>query len=225
MLRKLLIPLSAVLFLACNEDGAFEANQASSYTGSGNVKVAANSEAPQLGSPAEKDIVVDAIVENGEEDSEDQKTGEDPNFPKDSENVSDDLSDKEKAEVFAVCDKGLTDKNPVKINGNRGSQSVQTDEFFFAKINGNQSSLVLNLSSDDEEAKLSGTCLFLAGNQAKAQILIEADVGLIHIIARGNRAKVDIVVAEGVSVDRLNIDAKGNAPEINYEGEIQEISQ
>ncbi|MFW7377313.1 MAG: hypothetical protein ACOH5I_00730 [Oligoflexus sp.] len=115
------------------------------------------------------------------------------------------------AENFGV------DVNKVHIAGSMNVESINVDKVLVAKVTGNQNQLNLTVSATNDE-KLPGICLFLAGNQAQVDLQNQIAIGRIHVIARGNKAKVNVQLAEGASIDEVSWDGRGNQPSLDIQG-------
>lgn len=65
-----------------------------------------------------------------------------------------------------------------------------------------------------------GICIFMAGNQATANVKVEnANLGKFGLIARGNQAEMNLTVGDKGEVSDFFIDGKGNEPVLNISGE------
>lgn len=108
-------------------------------------------------------------------------------------------------------------KGKTMVTGNKSKMEIEKSDTLVLKVAGNQADVKVKLKSDTN-ATLEGLCLFVTGNQAHVSIVIETGVKGFYVKMRGNKAKVDISVAEGDELSELNRDLNGNDPSLVISG-------
>jgi hypothetical protein len=133
-----------------------------------------------------------------------------PTKPEDSEQ---DSQDKLECSKLAGIKSGQ-----VKISGSEQNIALNKDNALSFRVTGNKNKISVDLTAS-YEGTIKAICLFVAGNQNQVKIDNANHLAGVYIIARGNKAKVEILNRKGSVVDKIDLDAKGNAASLELSGE------
>lgn len=105
-----------------------------------------------------------------------------------------------------------------KISGSMNSITTDGKTSMAFKITGNKNKLDINYKNQgntEVKSTFEGLCIFVAGNQSKVVVSVK-DVLLkrIVVVARGNKAKVEVKVEGSGDVSEIVFDGKGNSPSL-----------
>jgi len=103
----------------------------------------------------------------------------------------------------------------IMIVGNQPDVKITQNAVAAIKLAGNKPHLELSLVGP-ESARIGGLCLFLAGNQAEAQVTLGVEAGRIIYIGRGNLSHSDISLTR--ALDFLAVDLAGNQASLHVSG-------
>ncbi len=106
----------------------------------------------------------------------------------------------------------------VRVAGSQKTVTINSQELVLSRVTGDRNQLLITLKGNKSSAKLAGLCLFVAGHENKVQIRLEHPVAGLAIRARGDQAQVNIVIADGASLEGLQWDARGNSPQLSISG-------
>jgi len=118
-----------------------------------------------------------------------------------------------------ACSKALgIPAEKIKIAGSGKVVELTSSDALAVKLTGNKNTFKLKLESPGEGAKISGICIFIAGNLGQIKVESNASIGQIYVKQRGNQPRVSFKMGEGVSVDSIQTDLNGNKPSLTIEG-------
>ncbi len=111
-----------------------------------------------------------------------------------------------------------------KISGSMNEISTDGKSSMVFKVTGNKNSLNINYknkSTTEVKTTFEGLCIFAAGNQSKVVISIK-DVLLkyVVVVARGNKAKIEIKIEGTGDISEVVFDGKGNSPELEVSAPV-----
>ncbi len=207
-----ILPFIFLVVLACEKQGfrpnglnniagQFSENQAPEPTNEPKESYPPTTESPVVS------VDINVEEENFEEDDSDDRNQEDD------KDIDTGLADK------FMCSNDFDGKQAVKITGNQTEQNLTPDDYLKAKVAGNKSVINITISGEDE-ATMSGLCLFLTGNEATANIYAKTNVGVIEIHTAGNKAKVNLQIEDDYELKLLKLDQRGNSIDVTTEGNI-----
>lgn len=128
------------------------------------------------------------------------------------------LADSLSANERNACAKLLGVKaEQIKVVGNKTSRKISANAALAVKVAGNQSHLELSIGSASS-ASIAGICLFVTGNQGRADVNLGTDVGRVVYVGRGNRSHGDLEVKDGATLWSLAGDLRGNQASLNVHG-------
>lgn len=185
-----------------SEDGG-EANQdeQSGHDEEGSEPSGDSSDAGQQDSP-------DDTGSTGDGSNEDNAEGENGNESEYTEAAPD--GTQEANSVLSPAQQcasvGNKQGNQSKTITNSGSHFLEQGRF---KIAGNKTTVMLY---SDTGSQLEAACVFLAGNQSNAQVIVEGSIDKLIIIGRGNQVTTTVLVNEGGRIGEFILDFEGNNP-------------
>jgi hypothetical protein len=147
--------------------------------------------------------------------SEDMVEDEGSNVTSNSEPEGSNIDDQEKLSCSKIA--GVK-AGQVKISGSEQDIVIAKDNALAFRVTGNKNTVKVDLTARSE-GTIKAICLFIAGNQNKIEIDNANHLAAVYIIARGNKAKVEILNRKGSAIDRIDLDAKGNSASLELTGE------
>jgi len=105
----------------------------------------------------------------------------------------------------------------IVVLGAQNSAAVAEGSVLAFKVTGNHSRLVLD-TGDDEHKSLAGICLFLAGNEAKADVHVGRKVDRVVYVGGGNHSHANFVFDGHGRLGHLAASLGGNQAELHMTG-------
>ena len=192
-----------------SESGSEAGDEGSENTGGdsqnqGNQNQSDSTSEDNGGSQSEPEAVDDSETsEQGDTSEQDDENTQD----------NDDSSTDEVGLAPASQCEALASKNgQAKPITKSGSFYLESKKY---KITGNKSTAMFYLAAD---TVLESACLFLAGNQTSAQIIVDGQLDNLIIIGRGNSVSITVLANEGSNIGTFSVDFSGNNPKFTSGG-------
>ena len=186
------------------EGGIDDSSDAQSEGGEGQNDEPTEGDGSESGGGEDSGTSEDGDSEN-EQGSEPSGDSEDET----SENPSDDVGYDPEGQCEAIVNMQSGELEPITKSG---SYFLDANKF---KITGNKTTAMFYLAGD---AQVDAACLFLAGNNSNAQVIIDGSIGKLIIIERGNSASTTILVNVGANIGEIVTDFAGNNPQLSISG-------
>lgn len=118
--------------------------------------------------------------------------------------------EQDEAAELAACGKLAHVKAEQVLEVGDSDASIKPGSVVALRLTGNMPSLKLNLVSK-EKVSVGAVCLFLAGNQAKVDVVLSnVELGKLIYVGRGNQPIVSATVDETSAIKTIEADLAGN---------------